>query len=243
MTGPPNNSEATTAILSIYDAFGFFPQTQQGADIVSAALESAAAANSSNMASGATVVIMPDFFDGKVIPLDWFPPDTEEKVAGVTEWLHKTALPELHIPRVAGIIAAAEQLYPHIKTWGLMGYCWGGKMVSMLSARQGQAGAPQVFRTAVQLHPALIDPREAAEIKIPMCLLASMDEVVDEINKYDAALLTEIEGEKHVETFEDQVHGWLSARADLADDRVRAEYERGYRIVVKFFAEHLWATQ
>jgi dienelactone hydrolase len=39
--------------------------------------------------------------------------------------------------------------------------------------------------------------------------------------------------------FEDQVHGWMSARADLKDDHVKAEYERGYQITLDFFAEHL----
>lgn len=194
---------------------------------------------------GATVVIMPDFFDGNAIPLSWYPPDTPEKHAAVMDWFQNIALPDRHVPRVAGIIAAAEKLYPHIQTWGLMGYCWGGKMTSMLSAAQSEPGARHVFRAAVQLHPGLIDPKEAAEIRIPTCLLASKDEVADEIRAYDAALLTgeNDRGKKHVETFEDQVHGWLSARADLADQAVRAEYERGYRIVVKFFAEHLWVNE
>ncbi|KAK5052494.1 hypothetical protein LTR84_002358 [Exophiala bonariae] len=233
VTGPPESADVTTGILSIYDAFGFFPQTQQGADIVSAGLTSA---------GGATVVFMPDFFNGNAIPLAWYPSDTPEKLAAVMDWFHNVALPDNHVPRVAGILVAAERLYPNIKTWGLLGYCWGGKMTSMLSAIQSRPGAQQVFTTAVQLHPGLIDAKEAAEIKIPTCLLASKDEVAEEIWGYDAKLLTgeEDKGKKHVEIFEDQVHGWLSARADLADERVRAEYERGYQIVVKFFAEHLW---
>jgi dienelactone hydrolase len=235
VTGPINDAEATTAILSIYDAFGYFPQTQQGADIVSAALTSA---------GEPTVVIMPDFFRGNAIPLEWYPPDTDEKRAGVAEWF-KTALPPLHIPKLPGIIAAAEQAFPRVKTWGVLGYCWGGKMASLLSAQQAripetaeQQQPQQTFKAAVQLHPGLIDPSEAAEIVIPTCMLASMDEDVDEVKGYDAALTKA--KVKHVETFTDQVHGWMSARADLKDDRVRAEYERGYQIVVKFFSENLW---
>ena len=126
VTGPVNDDEPTTAILSIYDVFGYFPQTQQGADMVSAALTSA---------GEPTVVIMPDFFHGNFVPLEWYPPDTDEKRAGVAAWF-KTALPPLHIPKVPGIVAAAEQAFPRVKTWGVLGYCWGGKMASLLSARQ-----------------------------------------------------------------------------------------------------------
>ncbi|KEF59983.1 uncharacterized protein A1O9_04831 [Exophiala aquamarina CBS 119918] len=231
VTGPSNEYEATTAILSIYDAFGYFPQTQQGADMVSAALSSAVEP---------TVVIMPDFFHGNAVPIEWYPPDTDEKRAGVAEWF-KTALPPLHVPKVPGIIATAEQVFPRIRTWGVLGYCWGGKMASLLSARQQKQQQRETFKAAVQLHPGLIDPSEAAEIVIPTCMLASMDEDVIEVRNYDASLTKP--KVKHIETFTDQVHGWLSARADLKNQRVRAEYERGYQIVVKFFAENLWGDR
>ena len=87
----------------------------------------------------------------------------------------------------------------------------------------------------MHVHPAMVDPSEAPQIKVPTCLLASKDEDAAEVQKYEAAL----SGPKHVETFPDQVHGWMAARADLDDERVRAEYKRGYEIVLKFLAEHL----
>jgi len=185
-----------------------------------------------------TVVIMPDFFHGNAVPLEWYPPDTEEKRASVAEWF-KTALPPLHVPKVPGLLEAAEKLFPSVTTWGVLGYCWGGKMVSLLSSQQATRMLErQTFRAAVQLHPGLIDPSEAVEILIPTCMLASMDEDVEEVRNYDTALTKA--KVKHVETFADQVHGWMSARAYLKDDRVRAEYERGYQIVVRFLADNLW---
>lgn len=52
----------------IYDIFGFFPQTLQGADI---------------LAHGDKEhhyqVFIPDFFDGKPADISWYPPDTKEK--------------------------------------------------------------------------------------------------------------------------------------------------------------------
>lgn len=43
---------------------------------------------------------------------------------------------------------------------------------------------------------------------------------------------------KHVETFKDQIHGWMAARSDLTNSRVVDEYTRGYKTVLKFFADN-----
>ncbi len=81
----------------------------------------------------------------------------------------------------------------------------------------------------------MVDANDAAGIKVPLLLLASGDEPVDEIKKFEAALTVP----KHVETFADQIHGWMAARADLSDERVKAEYVRGYQTVLEFFAKYL----
>jgi dienelactone hydrolase len=81
----------------------------------------------------------------------------------------------------------------------------------------------------------MVDPSDALSINIPLCMLASGDESVDDIEKFKENL----KGEKHVETFGDQIHGWMAARADLKDERVKSEYERGYRRLVEFFGKWL----
>ncbi len=63
------------------------------------------------------------------------------------------------------------------------------------------------FAAGIQAHPAMVDPSEAPKIKVPMCLLASKDEDVDAVNKFEAGLTVP----KHVETFADQVHGWCKS--------------------------------
>jgi len=55
VTGP---ASAKKAILVIYDIFGFFPQTIQGADILAAA--------------GEYQVFMPDFFEGEPADIAWY---------------------------------------------------------------------------------------------------------------------------------------------------------------------------
>lgn len=66
-------------------------------------------------------------------------------------------------------------------------------------------------------------------------MLASKDEDPERVVAFHEALNTP----KVVHIFDDQVHGWMSARADLKDPHVKTEYERGYHIALVFFGEHL----
>jgi len=84
----------------------------------------------------------------------------------------------------------------------------------------------------------MVDPSDASSIKIPLCMLASGDEPAEDVKKFEANL----KGEKHVETFGDQIHGWMAARSDLDDPRVKSEYERGYKTLLEFFAKYLWVV-
>ena len=59
------NATSPKAIVAIYDIFGFWSSTEQGADILAEA-------------TGARVV-MPDLFEGRPLGMDVIPPDTPEK--------------------------------------------------------------------------------------------------------------------------------------------------------------------
>lgn len=107
--------------------------------------------------------------------------------------------------------------------------CWGGKVVA-LSVK----AATNPFAVAASVHPAMVDPADADGIKVPMILLASKEESKEDVKKFEDALKVP----KHVETFPDQIHGWMAARADLHDDGVKKEYERGYKTLLRFFADH-----
>jgi len=215
ITGP---SSATTGILSVYDIFGFFPQTIQGADIL-------AHADKEHQYR----VFMPDFFEGEPADISWYPPDTKEKGEKLGEFFNTKAGPPLHLPKIKDIIQEASEQNPSITSWGIIGYCWGGKIASLVAGQQTK------FKAAVQCHPAMVDPADAEKVQIPMCVLASKDEPADDIEKYGANL----KGTKHVETFSDQIHGWMAARADLEDEKVLKEYERGYEVALHFFHDNL----
>lgn len=108
-------------------------------------------------------------------------------------------------------------------------YCWGGKVVALTTKADTNP-----FSIAASIHPAMVDANDAKDVKIPTMLLASGEEPEDEVKKFEETLSVP----KHVETFKDQIHGWMAARADLSDARVKEEYERGYKTVLEFFSKN-----
>lgn len=214
ITGP---STAKKGILVIYDIFGYFPQTLQGADIL------ATSADQKHR------VFIPDWFEGEPCPIEWYPPNTEDKQKKLGGFFEKNPPPKV-AGQVPPYIKAAKEKYPEITEWAILGYCWGGKVVSLVLS-----GDSNPFKVGGSVHPAMVDPKDAEGIKVPLILLASKEEPDDAVAKFSETLKVD----KHVETFKDQIHGWMAARADLEDARVKEEYTRGYKTVVEFFARHL----
>ena len=108
--------------------------------------------------------------------------------------------------------------------------CWGGKVLALTTKESSNP-----FTVAGSVHPGGVDEADAKAITVPFIMLASKDEPVDDVKKFEAALT----GPKHVEIFDDQIHGWMGARADLAVERNKQEYERGYKAILTFFGKHM----
>jgi dienelactone hydrolase len=214
ITGPV---DATKGLISIFDIFGFVPQTLQGADILASGNE-----------TQTHKVFMPDWFKGNAVPAEWYPPDTEEKQKKLGEWFGNND-PGKVAAALPAYVKAAQAANPSIKSWAILGYCWGGKVVELVTS-----SAANPFAAAAVAHPAMIDPKGAEKITVPFALLASGEDPAEDVKAFESGLNVP----HHVETFKDQVHGWMAARADLSDARQKAEYARGYQTVLDFFGKH-----
>lgn len=215
VTGP---EDADKGILAVYDIFGYFDQTLQGADILA-----------TSDANQKYKVFMPDWFKGKPCPIEWYPPDTEEKQKSLTNWFKGWA-PGDTAAKIPDYVKAVQEKNPSIKSWAIIGYCWGGKIVSLVTSKP----ETNPFKAGAAIHPAFVDANDAKNIKVPIVMLASMEEDEKDVQAYEAALSVP----RHVEMFKDQVHGWMAARADLAQPRVQEEYVRGYKTVLEFFGKN-----
>ncbi|TAQ83639.1 hypothetical protein B7494_g8036 [Chlorociboria aeruginascens] len=218
VTGP---STSTSAVLLIYDIFGYYPQTLRGADILS----TFPTADNSGIR-----VYMPDWFDGDVADIANYPADTPEKEKYILAFFKKQANPERNIEKVGKwMMAVKEDEAKGIEKWGVAGYCWGGKIVSMIS------GEGTEFKAAAQCHPSLMEAKDADDVTIPMMILPSMDEDAQVMKDFENRL----KGDKYSETFGDQVHGWMASKADFEDARKTEEFHRGYKLLGDWFTKYL----
>ncbi|KAF2268130.1 hypothetical protein CC78DRAFT_14759 [Lojkania enalia] len=213
-TGP---KDAKEGILVVYDIFGFFNQTLQGADIL-------AYSDSEHPYQ----VFIPDFFEGEPADISWYPPDNEEKGKKLGQFFQTKAAPPKTLPRVAKI-ANELKASKNIEKWGIVGYCWGGKIVNLSSME----GTP--FKVAAACHPAMVAADDAPGITIPFAMLPSKDESKEDVEKWERALKVP----HTVEWFPTQIHGWMAARGDLENEEVKKEYTRGYQTVLDFFHKHM----
>jgi len=213
-TGP---SSAKSGLLVVYDIFGFFPQTFQGADILATGDK-----------DKPRQVFMPDFFDGKPADISWYPPDTDEKGKKLGEFFSNQAAPPNTLKRIPKVIKELSSKHG-ITEWGIVGYCWGGKIVN-LSSQEGT-----LFKAAASCHPAMVDENDAPGVTIPFAMLPSKDEPKEDVEKWQKA----IKVKNIVQWWPNQVHGFMAARGDLKDDNVRADYEKAYQLLLNFFHEHM----
>ncbi|RFU31155.1 hypothetical protein B7463_g5170, partial [Scytalidium lignicola] len=209
-------ADATKAILVIYDIFGYFPQTLQGADILSDANKHQKYA-----------IFMPDWFQGKPADISWYPPKNDEDKKNLGAFFSAQGSPPATAAKIKPYLKEVEKKYSSIKDWGTLGFCWGGKIISLTS------GPDTPYKAAVLAHPAMLDPKDAENISIPFFVLPSKDESKEDVTNFEATL----KGPKKVEWFPDQEHGWMAARG-LSDDKSKQEYERGYGLVAEWFDRH-----
>ncbi|KAL7904826.1 Alpha/Beta hydrolase protein [Trichoderma velutinum] len=218
IVGPEN---ATKGIVDIYDIFGIWDQTIQGADRLSA--------------HTGFVVLVPDFFDGPGLDINAVPTDSEEKKKTVQAFFSTTANLQTNLEKLLVLRKALTEKFPAVEgNWGLFGLCWGGKL-TVLACGEGNEGVGRRFSASGTAHPGLLDESDAKVQTAPHILLASNGEPTDKV-----ALYKEIMGDRiEVETYANMHHGWMGARADLKNEENVKEYERGYKQVADFFAKHL----
>ena len=210
VTGP---ADSPNAILFIFDIFGYFPQSLQGADILATAGEKKYR------------VYVPDWFNGSPADISWYPPDNKDKEQKLGNFFQTTGNPATAAEKVPKVVEEInKQTGGSHKNWAVSGFCWGGKIVSLTAGK----GTP--FKVASVSHPALVDPKEAEGIEIPFLLQPSKDEPMDDVN----AFAKNLKADHMVEHYPDQIHGFMGARADLKDPNVAKNYQKGYETILNF---------
>ncbi|ROW04617.1 hypothetical protein VPNG_07472 [Cytospora leucostoma] len=237
VTGP---ADATRAVIDIYDIFGFASQTLQGADRLAEHM-------------GGALVLVPDLLDGSYAEHGWIPPDTPEKQRAFGRLLEGPANIQRAVGRLARVRALLGERYPgvegHVAVGGL---CWGGK-VAVLATGKGNEGAGRKFTRyvlsrlqekhwelmVISLSTSLLEAADAEALNVPHICLASPDESADAVSQVKK-VLSKPGKTGHVETYgRPMFHGWMGARANLADEENARQFERGYKQVADFLAKYI----
>ena len=112
------------------------PQTIQGADRLAASLDA--------------IVLIPDFFQGGAMNVDFVPADTDEKKASVDKFRkEKMNFPET-LDQLIRTTTEAKQKWPSVEAWAVFGLCWGGKIATLAS------GEGTLFKCSGQAHPGYV---------------------------------------------------------------------------------------
>lgn len=145
---------------------------------------------------------MPDFFEGKPADISWYPPDTDDKGKKLGDFFATTAAPPKTVERIPKVVKEIQSKNSNIKEWAILGFCWGGKIVNLVST------AGTTFKAAAAAHPAMVDAADAPNVAIPMLMLPSGDEPKEDVDKYQNALKVK----NQVQWYPEQIHGFMAAR-------------------------------
>ena len=214
VTGP---TEAKAGVLVVYDIFGLdFPQTLQGCDLVAAATSAR--------------VVVPDLFRGKPMAIANFPPDSPEKRQALQAFFAGPAAPPATVAFLRDTLAPTlKDAFPTVERWAVVGYCWGGKIATLITSAAAGEGQP-FFVASAQLHPAMLNAADAGQLAVPHFCLATRDEDADTTQRFKETLEANdrARDKSVVLRWEGTFHGFMAARANLQDQDSREYYEKGF---------------
>jgi len=201
ITGPKDTGKA---IVVAYDAFGFNPQILQAVDIWAKSVNA--------------LVVVPDFFNGDVPEYSWFVEKTEENDKKRTAWFIRIGNFALHVEPIWKVSdALTAEGYKKI---GYVGYCWGGKLVSL--------GGKDGTKTAgvVSIHGGRIEVADAEALAVPIAMFPSKDESETDVDNFMKALESKPFASQCVhKRYSNMPHGWAAARGNLKDEENLKAYE------------------
>lgn len=205
-------------IVCIYDIFGLWATTEQGADLLGEVTKSK--------------VIMPDFLRENPWPVDAFPPRNDEEKKKFGEWLDTVGNFERATKELTAVIDASKA--QGAQKIALYGTCWGGKLATEL------AGKASPYVAVASVHPAFISPEDAQKVEVPIAFFPSRDEPKADMDAFWATLEKAhpaVFAKSEFKHYEHNHHGFAAARADLNDKTNYDAFQDVYQRLARFFCE------
>ncbi|KAJ9613534.1 hypothetical protein H2200_003476 [Cladophialophora chaetospira] len=113
---------------------------------------------------------MPDFWGDHPQDLANFPPKTPKQRKAIVDFMTGPADPPKTVPLIAPLLEAFQKENPQITSWAILGFCWGVKIVTLVTTKGTK------FKAAAGAHPSLMDVEDTKHVVVPTCVLPSQDE-------------------------------------------------------------------
>ncbi|KAG6837888.1 hypothetical protein H0H93_013041 [Arthromyces matolae] len=209
----PAMSTVTITILTTT----FFPQTQQGADLIASALKA--------------TVFMPDFFEpNAAFPAEKYPPKSDKDKTDLQDFFGGVANPAAAIEKLNNFGNVLKST--GAKNIAVYGFCWGGKVTI------SSGGASTPFDAVALVHPAMLSVADAEKLTVPLGIYISKDEPIKEYEKIlDVVSKKAFADKNDHKNYSTMHHGWAAARGNLEDAENKEQYEDVYERLVNFFCK------
>lgn len=205
---------AQTAIVGIYDIFGFTSQFKQVCD---------------RLAAAGYLVVGPDVFRGQPWTLDKFPPKPEDNFLG---WLQGYSWEAVVSKDVTAVVSALQA--QGVTKFASVGWCWGASM-----AVQAAAADPGSFKATAFLHPSMFGQEKQLVEKL-QCPLASFSTPGDPLEAMQEVTDAKPWGPACVyRRVDNMTHGYCGARGDFANPEVVKAVSETLTTLVGFLDKQL----
>ncbi|KAF8320077.1 hypothetical protein DL93DRAFT_2164249 [Clavulina sp. PMI_390] len=221
VTGPTDTKKA---IIFIYDIFGYWKTTQQGADILSKQANA--------------LVVMPDFAHGKPYDLNRYDNPPEGVTPGAEVKAHFFE-PKFFQERVDEVVAVAKDLRKDGYTFvGCLGLCWGGRVCLTAGSVQ-----PKVLDACASNHPAALAVEDGEKLQAPVALFPSKTDQIDVAETiYKTIKAKPFGAVSEFHAYTDMHHGWSGAHAYLEKEDNYKQFGDVYGRLGTFFTNASEAT-
>lgn len=140
--------------------------------------------------------------------LSWtLPTASDEDKAKAANWWATQGNPAKTVERMPRVLEELKRAHPEIRSWGILGFCWGGKVVSLVTKKEGLLKG-SLFNSAAMAHPAFPLPGKAEEVGTPLLILPTKGEKKEVVDEWVKGLKVK----NDVMRFDDQNHGFMAAK-------------------------------
>jgi len=210
-------ADAKSAVIFVYDIFGYSLPAQQGADILAE--------------RGNSLVVMPDFFRGKPFQTEAYdnPASPEAKGKMLQEFFGALGDFSKRLPELQSV---AKQLRSEGATFiGAVGLCWGGR----LCINAGESEGKEVDACAA-VHPPMLNEKDGDALLVPIAMYPSGEDQLDVALKiYEKAKTKPFGALCQHKAYDTMHHGFAGTHAHLDKEDNKAEFQDVYCRLADFF--------